>query len=647
MTDWVDLLALRSLQLFSSFVQSLSLPAALRVGRIMGRIAFYFSGRRHYAYADMKAALGPALNEKERWRTVRDSYVQFGQVVIELLYFPKIDKAMAERIMRAEFLEKNDSAFQGEWGRMVLTAHFGNWEMMAALPPRYSGRPMVVLARIQKFPRLNQYLNSLRESLGSTVVSRGMELRIILRSLRRNEWVGILGDQDAGRHNGLILPFLGRKTTVPTGPYEFSARTGAAIVPAFMVRQKNAPHTFFVGRSINCRPDFPEDIEMAARYYISMLEEFIRKYPSHWLWGTKRWKFCWTKRILILSDGKPGHVKQSQTIAEQIRTHTTQYERPGMEYPTTLIDVKFKSEWHRKLFPWFAFILMPWVQGRLRYFKFFFKPETAKAIEEASADFIISAGSSLVPLNISLARDNCAKSVVLMKPPFPFNLFHIELNIVPAHDRGMISADSFRTLLAPSGLDKEALQSDAGKFGKTLRDASKVRYSIFLGGDTRNFKMKINDIQRLFEEMENITEAGDYLVTTSRRTSDEITVFLKNQIRHKKRCQAVIVAKEDTRPEVVGGMMALADILIVTEDSISMISEALRSGKKVVVLTFDSRGLPTKHRRFREILARESAIVITKPEKLKETLEAVRHKQPADIAQIETEALRKRLQEIL
>ncbi len=106
-------------------------------------------------------------------------------------------------------------------------------------------------------------------------------------------------------------------------------------------------------------------------------------------------------------------------------------------------------------------------------------------------------------------------------------------------------------------------------------------------------------------------------------------------------------AKQYTRSEVVGGMMYWAEILIVTEDSISMISEALRSGKRVVVLSFDGKGLPTKHRRFREILARESAIVIANVRNLEEKILNLKNQPAVSVIQAEAEALKKRLQAIL
>lgn len=640
----LDLLACGSLQIASRIFCLMPQEAALSAGRFLGNLVFYFSGRRSVAYADLKAAFGSLHTEKQRWQILRRHYQHLGQMFVEVLRFPKMDLAMIKKMVHFPF-EDMQQTLQNSGG-IFLTAHFGNWEIVQAVPPRIFGVPLHVLARSQKFPRLNAFLNSLRETLGTVVTARGIEIRDLLRSLKRKEWAAVLGDQDAGKEAGIILPFLGRKTTVPTGPFDLAARTGKMVMPT-MVVSKDSGHEMHLGKPIYCRPQTHEDIEKGARAYLSMLEEFIKKYPEQWLWETKRWKYSWTKRLLILSDGKPGHVKQSLNLAQQIQSLETQYGRSGMEYPTQTIEVRFKSPAHRHLFNFFAVFFIPFAQGRLCFLKSFLEPQSAKAIEEASADFVISAGSSLVPLNLCMAKDSRAKSLVLMKPGFPFHFFHYDLAVIPAHDQGLMPEETFRTLLTLSPVEPGALEQDARKLQPFLRDLSRLRYSIFLGGDTRRFKMKQADIRKFFETLMRADAAHDFLVTTSRRTSHAIEDYLKTHVRPARHCQMLVIANEDSRPEVAGGMMQLAEILIVTEDSISMISEAVRSGKKVLVLCFDSKSLPTKHRRFREILARESAVITASVEDFEMKLQKLESWAACHKMQQETQALKKRLQEIL
>ena len=107
------------------------------------------------------------------------------------------------------------------------------------------------------------------------------------------------------------------------------------------------------------------------------------------------------------------------------------------------------------------------------------------------------------------------------------------------------------------------------------------------------------------------------------------------------------MASEDSRPEVVPGMMQLAEILVITEDSISMISEAVASSKKVVVLGLATETLPAKHRRFLQVLLERSAIVMAGPEDLVSVIQKLEAAAQPVLAREQDEALVRKLEAIL
>ncbi|MBN1688199.1 MAG: mitochondrial fission ELM1 family protein [Candidatus Omnitrophica bacterium] len=622
---------------------------AIGIGSILGRCAYYMSGRRRVAYADLKSALGNSLSEAERWRVVKKHYAHLGKMLVEILRFPSFDQKILDRVVRIHHRERFEEAIQQGKGVVLLTAHFGNWELLQIVSG-ILGKPMHVLAREQKHSKLNDFLNDLREIHGSVSVKRGIAVRDFLRALRKQDLVGILGDQDAGRDGGIIIPFFGRKTTIPTGAFELANRTGAPVLPCFIVRGSGAYHDIFVEPPIETRAHekSKEFVKCQTEKYVKILENYIGRYPDQWLWEAKRWKYTWTKRLLILSDGKAGHVKQSKALAKAFRDLQDQYDRPGMEYPTRVIDVIFKSGVHRILFPFVCLLILPWAQGRIRWLSFFFKKETSQALVEASADFVISAGASLAPLNLCLAKDSKAKSIVIMKPSFPFQFFRYDLAVIPAHDRGKVPTRIFRRLLALGESEPQKIQEASKKIADEIPLPEKIKISVFLGGPTRHFRMELSKIEVLFSALDRLSKkVGDYLVTTSRRTPDFIARYLKDKIARDRSCQMLVVAKEDPRPEVVLGMMDLADILIVSEDSISMISEAVQTGKKVIVLNLDTKSLPDKHRRFQKALLERSAVVSAAPEELEEKILQVIKLPPSLLLEEEKVALQKILREIL
>jgi len=624
----------------------LPLGLAIRIGRFLGAGSFFFTRRRRVAYADLKAAFGSRLDESARWNIVRSHFAHLGQVGVEMMFFPLLAPAELMRRLTIHHKERFDDLIAQKKPVVLLTAHYGNWELLQVIGT-LEGRPIHVLQRGQKYTRLNQMLSELRKSRGSVAVTRGMGMREMLRALKQGEPVGLLGDQDAGKQEGRILRLLGRKTTVPTGPFELARRMGAVVLPAFITSEADGRHTIHVEEPMS---NFEGDagLEAAMARYIGILEERIASRPEQWLWGTKRWKYSWTKRILILSDGKPGHFKQSEAVAAAFQKIKNQYGRPGMEYPLRRIRVNFRSEWMRRLFPAAAFILMPWIQGRLAWLAPFFDAETARAVREAGADFIISTGSSLTPLNLCLARENRAKSLVLMKPSFPFSLFRYDLALIPAHDRGAVPRENLRTLLVPSIPDLEILRQSGEKMKAEVKHPERVKMAVFLGGPTRHYRMSLDGIEKLVSVLGKLEPVfGDYVLTTSRRTPENISHFLKQRQPHLTGCQRLVIGAEDTRPEVALGMMALAETVIVTEDSLSMISEGIWSSKKVIVLQLAPQLLPPKHRRFLELLQAKNAVIAATPEDLESKLKITGRLEAARLVSEQEEALVKRLEAIL
>lgn len=648
MKDFVDRLAYHGLRFVKTLANILPYRAALALGRGIGWIAFYFTSRRRAAYADLKAALDRELTESGRRRILRRQFQNFGQMFAEILRFPSLTKKDIDRYIRIHHYERYDEALKGGKGIICLTGHFGNWELTQTVSGLL-GYPIHVLGQPQKHSRLDRYLNELREiHAAKAVTTEGFGIRSLFKALQRKEIIGLLGDQTAGRHEGLILPFLGRKTTVPTGAFELARRTGAALIPCFIVRNKGPYHDLYVEKPIDCLgPD--EDLKGPVREYLQVLEDYIRRYPDQWLWETKRWKYTWTKRLLILSDGKAGHEKQAKAVASHFRCLETQYGRPGMEYPTEVLRIEFKTPWHQRLFYTAALLYFPWAQGRLVFLKFFLKKHCFEKLVKSSADFVLSAGAGLVPLNLCVAKDSRAKSIVIMSPSFPYNLFRYDLVLRPAHDGGWgFPAGTYRTLLTPSEAEGTVLEADAEKLKTTLRNPKKIKIGVFLGGPTHRFKMEISTVESLFSSLERLSKKlGDYMVTTSRRTPDTVSRYFRQQVLRDPSCQLFVAAKEDPRPEVAGGMMSIAEILIVTEDSISMISEAVSSGKKVIVLESGVNGLPAKHKRFKKLLTERSGITLARPENLEQTIERLQHAPASGIVHEEVRALRKKLQEIL
>ncbi|MBI4394711.1 MAG: mitochondrial fission ELM1 family protein, partial [Candidatus Omnitrophica bacterium] len=598
-------LAVGFVRILSAFLQALPLKAALGLGGVVGFIFSYVSHRRQIAYVNLKAAFGKSFSASERKRIIQKHFIHLAQNVVEILRFPKMKQNYIDQYITVEHRERYEQLAQKNEGTVLITPHFGNWELSQILSALV-GKPMYVLAREQKHSRLNDFLNELRTSHGSVTIQKGEGVRDLIRELEKGGMVGALGDLSGGR-SGLIIRFFGRKTTAPSGIFEIAKRTHSAILPCFVVRLKGPHHQVFIEEEFAPAEAETEEevIHKTVQNYYRLLEKWITQYPDQWLWIYKRWKYCLTKRILILRDDRAGHTHQAEAIAQEFKKLK---DLLGAEYEFEVqsIEIKFKSHWHRRLFFILAFPFYPFAQARLNFLNLFLEPACAQALQDVHADIIISAGSSLAPLNLLLKRENLAKSVGIMKPSFPYLSF-FDLLIVPAHDAlPRHVPHAIRTLVTPSRMDDALLDASGEHLKRSvpLEPNGVKRMSVFIGGKTKSYRFDRVEFRQWLKALKSLSEESNFelLVTTSRRTDPEISALVREELSGRPYTKLLVIANESNIENVAYGMLALSEIALVTEDSISMVSEAVSAGKNVLVMQLGNGKLPKKHSQFHSVL---------------------------------------------
>ena len=197
-----------------------------------------------------------------------------------------VDEQFIRNNVRTEGMGHLDKVLTEGKGGIVVTAHIGNWELGAVLLS-VLGYPLMVIALPHKERPVNDLFNDQREAKGVTVVPTNGALRHCIEQLRGNKLVALVADRDFGA-NGVIMDFLGRKMTVPKGPAVFSWKTGAPIIPVFLIRNGDGTFTFSC-----CDPIYPPDrntsvgedkiIKGIMHRYMSVIEEKVLAYPSQWL----------------------------------------------------------------------------------------------------------------------------------------------------------------------------------------------------------------------------------------------------------------------------------------------------------------------------------------------------------------------------
>jgi KDO2-lipid IV(A) lauroyltransferase len=274
-----------------ALICALPAGAARAVGAGLGSFAFSPLGiRRDVVMEHLRTVFGSERTDDELLAIARESYRNFGRMTFEYARFPRLTPKDVESLIALTGSEHIDAALEAGKGAILVAGHFGNWETIATLG--WKGYPMTLLVGEQHNILVDGLMNRLRGRFGAEIVPVTGSLMGVLRALRRNRVVAMLSDQDAGR-SGVFVDFLGRQASTPYGPGRMAASTGAALLPASVVRGPAGSHEIVVGRAVEPPPeDLPADerVRLLTAGYTSEFGRFIRRYPEHYFWMHRRWK---------------------------------------------------------------------------------------------------------------------------------------------------------------------------------------------------------------------------------------------------------------------------------------------------------------------------------------------------------------------
>ena len=272
-------------------VGRLPLPLGLWLGRRLGDVAYLVLRRRRRLALDNLARAYPALPVRARERLARHASQHLGMTLIELarMLTDPLD-ATLERI-RFEGIQNLDAAMGAHGRALLLTAHLGNWEILAA-SHRLTKYPLSIVVRPLDAPWLDALAERLRRRTGVELIDKRGALRPVLDALRRGRMIGILMDQNASRREGVFVDFFGRQASTSRSVALLALRTRTPVVPTFIRRDADGCHTVFFYRELEVPGSNGSEaaiVELTARC-TAAIERAIRTVPEQWLWSHDRWR---------------------------------------------------------------------------------------------------------------------------------------------------------------------------------------------------------------------------------------------------------------------------------------------------------------------------------------------------------------------
>jgi len=256
-------------------------------------LLFHALDDRHRRIARRNLTIAfPGKGPEEREAIVRSTFRNLGRVGAEFFFTPRMNKGNVENFISFEGLEHFRRAREKGKGVLFLTAHFGNWEWMAAAFPLFSGHPAHVVFRPMDSRFLDEIVRRVRTSTGNQTIPKQKAMGQILRLLKGGEAVGILLDQNMAWQEGVFVDFFGEKACTNTGMALLALKTGAAVLPVFGIREKDGRYRAIIEPEVPLirTGDKESDVFQNTQLFTRIIERYIRDYPDHWLWVHQRWK---------------------------------------------------------------------------------------------------------------------------------------------------------------------------------------------------------------------------------------------------------------------------------------------------------------------------------------------------------------------
>ncbi len=266
---------------------------ALGLARILARLGYLvISRQRTKTLRHLDLAFGKEKTRAQKEAVARKVFEHSAMTAAEVLQFPKLNAKKIEKIVDlGNALEVYRSLLSEGRGLISITAHIGNWELLAGVFGLLGFRGAVLARRIYYEP-YNQWIVGLRQSLHVPTLYRDQSSKEILKRLARSEIIGLLPDQDVESLKGIFVPFFGRPAYTPVAPVRLALASQSPMICNFLIRKPDGSYRMILGDVIRpaVQSSREEAIEKYTTQWMANFEKVIREYPEQWAWMHNRWK---------------------------------------------------------------------------------------------------------------------------------------------------------------------------------------------------------------------------------------------------------------------------------------------------------------------------------------------------------------------
>lgn len=272
-----------------TFLSQLPLPVVHGLGWLLGQMVMLFMAKDRRVTQVNLALAFPQLSAWQRWLLMRRFYIELGKTACELgwMWVAPPNRLLA-KVKSVQGIELMGEALAKEKGVIVLTPHFGAWELAGAYWA--STRKMTSLYQPPEYPEVETFITQARQRTGAKLVPTDISgVRALLSALKKNQFAGILPDQDPGDNGGDYVDFFGTPAYTMLLVGRLAHKSQASVVFTWCERL-----SWGRGYVIHVLPVNPAiaqaDLQASASVMNADIARYVARKPEQYMWNYKRWK---------------------------------------------------------------------------------------------------------------------------------------------------------------------------------------------------------------------------------------------------------------------------------------------------------------------------------------------------------------------
>lgn len=274
---------------------AMPLASTMRVGEAVGSLFYVFDRRRRRVALRNLALAFPGKSERERLDILLESCRNIGRIGAEICHLESLTAESVRRFVRVDdqaVWERTMRAGEEHGGAIILTAHLGNWELLAYAHGLW-GHPVTLVHRPMRNPLVDAAILRIRCRPGTRSLPKKSSAKDVLRALREKQMLVMAADQNQRGSAGVFVDVFGVPACTTPGPARLAMAAKVPVIPAFLVREgRTARHRVVIlpDVEIDRSGDRDADIVRNTQRCSDVIEGMIRRYPEQWIWFHKRWR---------------------------------------------------------------------------------------------------------------------------------------------------------------------------------------------------------------------------------------------------------------------------------------------------------------------------------------------------------------------